>query len=307
MDNNKFSSVSVVIPTHNRKEKLKRLIESVEKSDYSNTEITVIDDASTDGAYEEIKKRFPEVKIVRNKEKRLVAACRNIGIGNSNGKFIFFIDDDNVIDKLCINELVKTFLSDDKVGVAAPIMYYCNPYKMVWCAGVRRSMITSKTSIMGRGKIDQGQFNDVLDSDDFPNAFMVRSEITKEEVILFDEKNFPWMYEEADFCYRIRKNGWKVVLVPTAKIWHDVPEEKLTCRWTKVRTYYMGRNRVLFHKKYSRRCDCLIFATVFLPIFTLAYVFLILRDRFLERRFSEGIRMSTFYIKGVIDGIKSIM
>ena len=66
MDNNKFSSVLVVIPTHNRKEKLKRLIESVEKSDYSNIEITVIDDASTDGAYEEIKKRFPEVKIVRN-------------------------------------------------------------------------------------------------------------------------------------------------------------------------------------------------------------------------------------------------
>ena len=299
--------VSVIIPTHNRKEKLKRLIKSIKKSEYSNIEIIVIDDASADGTYGEMKKRFPEVKIIRNKEKRLVATSRNIGIRNSNGKFIFFIDDDNVIDKPCINKLVKTFLSDGKVGVAAPIMYYCNPHKMVWCAGVRRSMITSKTTLIGNGKIDQGQFNDVLDSDDFPNAFMVRSEITKAEGILFDEKNFPWMYEEADFCYRIRKNGWKVVLVPTAKIWHDVPEEKFTCRWTKVRAYYTGRNRVLFHKKYSKRYEYLIFATVFLSIFTLAYAFLILRDRFLEGKFSEGVRISTFYIKGVMNGIKSII
>ena len=88
--------VSVVIPTHNRKEKLARLIKSILESDYpkDKLEIIVVDDASTDNTFEYIKKKYPQAKIIRNEEEKLLAESRNIGIKASKGKYIFLIDDD---------------------------------------------------------------------------------------------------------------------------------------------------------------------------------------------------------------------
>lgn len=297
--------VSVVIPTHNRKEKLKRLIKSVEESVFKKIEIVVVDDASTDGTCEELKKIFPNVKIIRNKGKRLVSASRNIGIRNSDGDFIFFVDDDNVIDKHCISKLTEMLFSHAEVGVVAPLMYYYSHPNTIWCAGIRRNLITSRTTTIGNGEIDHGQFTEIMESDDFPNAFMVRSEITKEEGVLFDAINFPWMYEEADFITKIRKKGWKVVLVPTAKLWHDIPKELFFMgRYTNLKAYYLGRNRVLFHKKYSERYKFSIFATFFLPIFTLAYILLVLQHWILRGKFLSSIKISKSYIKGTLDGFK---
>jgi len=65
--------VSVVIPTYNRREKLKRLLDSVVKGYYKNIEIIVVDDASIDGTYEEVKERYSSVKVFRNKRELLLA------------------------------------------------------------------------------------------------------------------------------------------------------------------------------------------------------------------------------------------
>jgi len=75
--------VSIVIPTHNRKEKLTRPINSILQSNYpkDKLETIVVDDASTDGTYEEIRAKFHSgVKIIRNEREMLPAASRNIGI-----------------------------------------------------------------------------------------------------------------------------------------------------------------------------------------------------------------------------------
>jgi hypothetical protein len=304
--NKEVCLVSVVIPTHNRKEKLKRLIKSVEKNDFHHIEIIVVDDASTDGTYDEIKKMFPNVKIFKNDQKKLVSACRNVGINNSNGDFIFLIDDDNVVDEHCISELVKMMLSQSSAAVVGPIMYYYSYPKTIWCAGIKRSLISSKTTTIGSGKIDEGQFVNAIESDDFPNAFMVRSKVVKEKSISFDEKNFPWMYEEADFITKIRKKGWAVILAPKAKIWHDVPKELFFMgRYTNVKSYYLARNRVIFHKKYSTKHEFFVFSKIFLPIFTLTYIYFIAQHCLLRGRIWSSIKISKCYIEGTVAGIKA--
>jgi GT2 family glycosyltransferase len=276
----------------------------VKKNVHPKIEIVIVDDASTDETYEQIKIKFPDAKIIRNDQKRLVSACRNIGINNSTGDFIFLVDDDNVIGKYCISKLVDMLLSQRTVGIVAPIMYYYSHPKMVWCAGIERNLISSRTTTIGNGKIDKGQFKVPLESDDFPNAFMVRSEIVKHGGVLFDEKYFPWMYEESDFCYTIRKHGWKAVLVPEAKIWHDVPKDLFFVgRYKNLKAYYLARNRIIFHKKYSKNYEFYIFRTVFLPIFSLAYITFVFIHWFLKAKFFFGIKNSKFYIQGIVDGI----
>jgi len=152
-------------------------------------EIIIVDDASNDGTVAEITKLFPEVKVVVNKEERLLAACRNIGILHARGNLIFLVDDDNIIVPDTIKELARIFLSNEQIGVVGPIMYYYKDPKRILCAGIKRSMVTSLTQRIGMDEIDNRQFNGLIESNDFPNAFMLKKRDCK-KVGLVDEKTF---------------------------------------------------------------------------------------------------------------------
>ncbi|AIY89555.1 Glycosyl transferase [Geoglobus acetivorans] len=307
---NDLPLVSVVIPTHNRKEKLIRLIESILRSSYpkEKLEIVVVDDASTDGTYEEIKKKFPDVKVVRNERELYLAGSRNVGIRHASGRHILLVDDDNVVDENCIFELVRTLQSDGKIGIVAPIMYYLKQPNRIWCASVRRNMITSLTKIVGRDEIDNGQYRALIESNDFPNALMVKRKVI-EMVGLLDNKLFPIHYDEADFGERVRRAGYIVVCNPEAKIWHDIPlpeevEEKARlfhCH-SELRAYYCGRNRIIFHKKYSKWWQFLIFISIFNWLFTLYYLRVILFG--LRKPFKERLKIAKAYLRGVMEGMK---
>ena len=95
--------VSVIIPTYNRAESLKRAIDSVLNQTYKNVEIIVVDDNNPNTTYREeneksIKKYYGEnekVKYIKHPENKNGAAARNTGIRNATGKYITFLDDDD--------------------------------------------------------------------------------------------------------------------------------------------------------------------------------------------------------------------
>lgn len=301
---------SVVIPTYNRKERLIRLLDSILESNYSKDklEIIVVDDTSTDGTYTEVKKRFPEVRIVRNKRELYLASSRNVGIKNAKAEYIFIIDDDNIVDKNCISELVKVFSSDLSIGIVAPIMYYLKQPNRVWCAGIKRNMVTSLTIFICRDETDEGQFNELIESKDFPNAFVVKREVI-DRVRLFDEKTFPIHYDEADFGERVRKAGYKIVCNPKAKIWHDVPlpekikeKARLFHVHNEFRAYYCGRNRIAFHKKYSKWWQFMIFILVFNWLFTIYYLEVIIVGS--KQPLKKRLKIEKAYLKGVVKGLR---
>jgi len=297
--------VSIVIPTHNRKVKLERLIRSILESNYpkDKLEIIVVDDASNDGTREHIKRLFPQVRVIRNDEEKLLAESRNIGIRASKGKYIFIIDDDNIVDKNTIRELVEYMKRHPEVGVAGSTMYFLNDPTRTWCAGVKRSYWTTITKLIRFNARDNGQFKEPYESEDFPNAFMVRREVF-EKVGLFNSKLFPIHYDEGDFCQRARKTGYKVMVVPTAKIWHDIPlpeqSRVLTLHLkSPLRAYYAVRNRILFHALWSKNAIQRIVALLASLAITAYYAILVLKNVY-DRRHEVLKAM----VKGVIDGFK---
>ena len=107
----------------------------------------------------------------------------------------------------------------------------------------------------------------------FPNAFMVRkSAVVK--VGLFDSKRYPIMLDEADLGMRLRTAGYRVLLAPRAKVYHDILPKGNTREWLRylhfggvgdggpTKTYFDARNRVLFMRQYAGRRFW-----VFLPFF----------------------------------------
>lgn len=295
--------VSVVIPTYNRKDKLIRLIDSILNSDYSKEiEIIIVDDASTDNTFEEIKRRYTKLKVIRNDRELFLASSRNVGIKHAIGKYIFLIDDDNIIDRNCIKELVDILEKDKTIGISGPVMYYLQNPNKIWWAGTERNMVTSKTTL--NNKIDR---DEIKKCKDIPNAFMIKKEIV-DNVGFFDEKTFSIHYDEADFGERVRRSGYSIVCNPKAKVWHDIPEDiKSITRFrhvhTNTRAYYAARNRIIFHKKYSTRLQFMLFMSIFNWIMTMYYIKIILTDANLEPNSRIDIALS--YMKGIVEAISN--
>ena len=109
--NNNKPLVSVIMPVYNAEEFLYRSISSIINQTYDNLEILLIDDCSTDNSYNILKeyaKKDKRIKVFHNQENQHVSETRNVGIRNSTGKYLYFIDSDDFIDNDYIEHLVNT-------------------------------------------------------------------------------------------------------------------------------------------------------------------------------------------------------
>lgn len=100
--NKKMELVSVVIPTYNRSKTIKRAIDSVLAQTYLNIEIIIVDDCSADNTENIVLENYKDnnrVKYIRLKNNLGACIARNIGIKNSKGKYVAFLDSDDVFYK----------------------------------------------------------------------------------------------------------------------------------------------------------------------------------------------------------------
>lgn len=117
--------ISVIIPVYNVKKYLKKCLESVVSQTYSNLEIILVDDGSTDGSEkicDEYAIQYNNVSVIHKKNGGLSSA-RNAGINVAKGKYIGFIDSDDFVDKRMYEILYKNLIKEQ-----ADISI-CNIYK----------------------------------------------------------------------------------------------------------------------------------------------------------------------------------
>ncbi len=112
---NKNELISVIVPIYNVVDYLDRCINSIINQTYTNIEIIVVDDGSTDGSFEKINK-FKEVDervIVIKKENGGVSSARNEGLKIASGEYIGFVDADDYIHPLMFEKLMNAMINND--------------------------------------------------------------------------------------------------------------------------------------------------------------------------------------------------
>lgn len=130
--------VSVVIPAHNRKNTLKRCIDSVLRQTYKNFEIIIVDDCSTDGTREFVENEYGAIRdvnlvYVRNDRNIGAAASRNAGVSYANGEYIAFHDSDDewFPDKL-EKQMLRFVECDNSVGAVYSMFFMDETRQRVW-------------------------------------------------------------------------------------------------------------------------------------------------------------------------------
>lgn len=122
--NNKNVEISVIITTHNRKYEVARALHSVLNQTKPPFEIIVVDDYSTDGTQEYLKKQFkPEYRYIYNRTLRGAGRSRNIGIAAARGEYIAFLDSDNEWYANKLEQMIKICEKKSDIDII------CSKYK----------------------------------------------------------------------------------------------------------------------------------------------------------------------------------
>ncbi len=170
--------VSVIIPTYNRAKTIERAINSVLNQTFSELELIVVDDCSTDSTAEIIKKyRDDRLIYIKHDKNRGEGGARNTGIRNSRAKYIAFLDSD---DEWFPNKLVKQIRviqeSDPKVGVVYShyIMQYedgsgVNPQRPSMRGDILLGLLTGTCFLPSSAIIKSECFCKYLHDENLPN------------------------------------------------------------------------------------------------------------------------------------------
>ncbi len=130
-----MTDFSILIISYNGKEFLRRCLNAVQKSVLKPKKIIIVDDFSSDGTEESIKKEFNYADFIRNKENLGPTASRNRGAKLADGEYIIFLDNDILLRPDTLQKLIIFMDSNPKTAIAGAKIIPIGRDKMWWNAG----------------------------------------------------------------------------------------------------------------------------------------------------------------------------
>lgn len=223
--------LSLVIVSYNVKEYLKGCLKSIYESTNSlNFEIIVVDNSSKDDTASMIKAEFPEVILIVNEENLGYAKGVNLGLKKSRGRYIGVMNPDTVVGGVSFDMVVDFMDKNPQIGnlggkVLTPegeiIPYYAG-YPSLRTTFLKYSGLTykfPKVKLFSIDKIVDDSYEKMHEVRLIGGCFTLIRRGIIDDAGLMDEQFFLY-YEDFDWCYRIKKNGWKIYYFPNLRITH---------------------------------------------------------------------------------------
>lgn len=282
----KLPLISVVILNWNARRYLESCLKSVLNANYSNLEIILVDNASTDGSIEQVRdlieNNIKRVELIQNRENYGPARALNIGMRIARGEYITILGSDTEVDPLCFMEIAKVMVADSTIGACGSKLLYMNDRGRLDHAGEYLSQYGLLIQRIAGREIDEGQFDSVDEIFGVKGtALTVRREVL-EKAGLFDEDFFIFL-EETDLCWRIWLAGYRIVFVPNSRIYHAsaVSIESSPQRNYLVK-YYGTRNYIIMLLKNLETRNLLKILPIHVSLWLSLGILLCLKGRFLE-------------------------
>jgi len=138
IENSESYKVHIVILTWNNNKILKRCLESIENVDHKNFTISVIDNNSSDDSLKMIAENFSNVQTIKNSKNFKFGRGYNEGLKKINvedNDFIILLNDDTIVSRNFIDELINPLAKDQKAIISTPKILYSSNINKIWYAG----------------------------------------------------------------------------------------------------------------------------------------------------------------------------
>lgn len=209
--------VSLLILNYNGKAHLKKCLESVFRMEYPNFEVKLVDNGSTDGSVEFVKKNYPQVKIVEHGVNRGFALGYNLVMDSVKSEFVALLNNDVLVEPEWLKKLIP-YAKQEKVAAVTSKMLFLSDNGRINAAGGSCDVYGVGWN-RGNGEVDWGQYDKVEEVFYGSGGALLIKRKVWDEIGPFDERYFLYG-EDLDWCWRARLKGYKILYVPHAKVYH---------------------------------------------------------------------------------------
>jgi GT2 family glycosyltransferase len=215
---------------------LNECLSTLSRQIYSSYEIIVVDNGSSDGSVEFLRKNFPHVQLVQLADNNGFAGGNIKGLEVAQGKFIALLNNDTRVDENWLNNLIQPMLSDPTIGICSSKLILNGTGKLesagdgltTWGVGFKRGF-----------EQDPALYNlpDLVFGASAAACLYRRKML---DAIGFLDNDFFFNDEDTDLNFRAQLGGWKCIYVPYAIVYHRV--NATIGRMSDLHVYYHARN-----------------------------------------------------------------
>jgi GT2 family glycosyltransferase len=216
--------LSIVIVSWNVRELLKDCLRSLRNSiDGLTFEVFVVDNASSDGSADMVRKESPDVRLIANSDNVGFGRANNQALKMCQGRYVLFLNPDTLVPEGSVEKMVRFLDRHPDVGMVGPELIDGKDrllfnWSRLSFRGVAEFVVECLASTLSRARpvilFDQPYAVKWLTG----ACWLVRRDVI-DETGPFDENLF--MYgEEPDFCHRVRKADWKIHFLRHVRIVH---------------------------------------------------------------------------------------
>ncbi len=242
-----YSTIYVIILNWNRPKDTVTCLNSLHSAGILSTNIVVVDNASIDDSVEIIQDKFPNITVIQAECNLGFAGGINLGTRQAlsdGADYVLWLNNDTIVDSEMFNQLFRHTTPD--VGALAPAIFYADQPEQIWSIGGGINWwLLEATGNHGRNQIIP---KEPIERDFLSGcALLVRRDVI-EKVGFLDERFFMY-YEDLDFCLRVRQAGYRLLLVPRARLWHKVSRSSGGAESPQER-FYMALSSGLYFRKH---------------------------------------------------------
>ena len=271
--------LSIIIVSYNTKNFIKKCLNSIYETIDKNKisfEVIVIDNDSEDDSAEMVAKEFSQILLIDNRENIGFSKANNQGIKKAKGDYLFFLNPDTELKENSLATLIEFLEDHGEAGAVTSRVELPNGvlddashrgFPTPWnslCYFLGLSNLFPKIPLFSGYTMGFKDLRTIHEIDACAGAVMLVRWKAGEEVGWWDE-DFFWYGEDLDFCYRLKKKGWKIYFVPTVLVVHykgvsggikNISKDiSSATRETKIRSTQARFNamRIFYNKHYKKQ------------------------------------------------------
>jgi N-acetylglucosaminyl-diphospho-decaprenol L-rhamnosyltransferase len=244
--------ISVSIVNINRRELLLQCLESLYQTAADlNLEVFVVNNACTDGSAEAVRQRFPQVDVIEREAIQGFSSNNNLALRRSRGRYLLLLNNDTILHPGALQELTVFLNGHPEAAVVAAQLLDADgalQYSYDYAPSPLYEGLRPVSEHLRPRPKSNGQ---PLEVEFVSAACMLVRAAAAQQVGYFDVAFDPWYSEDADWCYRFRQAGWKIFILPAARVTHlgEVNER----RFSAERYEIIYKQKARFFRKHSGR------------------------------------------------------